>query len=52
MHGGSATEHVWHSDFQPGRSERQSTPLLGESLDQQIIDKSIDHWRNKLNVVV
>jgi len=49
---GSAAEHVYvsHSDFQPGRSQRQSAHQLGESRPK-IIDK-VDHWRVKLKAVV
>jgi len=37
-----------HSSFQPGRSRGQSAHLLEESLGQQIINKSIDQWRDRL----
>jgi len=46
---GSAVQYVFHSDFQPGRSQ---TETCWENLNQKIIDKSIDHWRDKLKAVI
>ena len=47
----SAAEHVSHSisnlnDF------KDQVRTCWENLDQQIIDKSIDHWRDKLKAII
>jgi len=48
---GSAAEYVshWISNLDDIKDRVRT---CWENLDQQIIDKSIDHWRNKLEAVV
>ena len=40
------------SNLEAGRSQGQSARTCWESLDQQIINKSIDQWRDRLKAVV
>jgi len=49
LYGDSTAECVAHSDVQPGWSQGNS---VWENLDQPMIDKSIDHWRDKLKAIV
>jgi len=50
----SAAEHVWCIAFQYSTwtTQRQCAPAVWDNLDQQIIDKSTDHWCDRLKAVV
>jgi len=49
--GSFAAERVLHSNFQPG-DLKDRVRTCWESLDQQIINKSIDKWHDRLKAVV
>ena len=50
--GSFAAERVLHSNFQPVGDLKDRVRTCWESLDQQIINKPIDKWRDRLKAVV
>jgi len=53
LHGGSAAQHVRYRTLISSMDDlNDKVRTCWENLDQQIIDKSIDQWRDKLKAMV